>query len=1415
MHKELPYQKALLLIITLSFSLCTFAQLPAFNFTLTATPETCAGNGALNFSVSGTVPGAVVGYEIFLLPNTTVPINQTSNSSLTNLEAGIYSVKATQNLGGQTSTNTQTATIANFVVPLTYGLGFTKAKCGNDATITATVQTGNAVSFEIIAGPVIRPQQPSPLFTALPPGLYQVRAFNACGDAVVVSVQVDQATTDINIRPGAIFGETLPSCNSINVIHEYLATSGNVIFFPLTFQYTVFPPGGGTPVIVTSIVTSGALVNEIITTIPFYYDQLYSYNVKITDVCGNVFIRNNNQVNEKLKVIAAPSEVDCGQNIFQLKTLNYMAPYTVEFTSFPVGFIPANLNVNHPTFSLPEALYGGNGTYAPEGSYAVKVTDACGRSATTTFNLADVPIEPISSALALGCELNSGSISISIPARIITNVKIIGAPAGYPATLPQDVSTNIIEGSFLKNGLVIGTYTFLVTDNCGNTYTVVVTINVSPPVASLTVLQRQGCEVGYGSVRVSGSEFLTNIKITAAPPTFPHPLPYNGISNIYQGNFYMNSLPAGSYTFEMLNSCGMNVVRQAVITGAITLTDKVVLAPKCGMFGIDLDYISNANYVQSFWLQKYNPAEQTWEHHTTGVNYNEGDAVTLSNAYLLTNGILNNNINGIGHFRVIKVFFIYSNGSNANERCFQTLYEFDFDGGPAITDAYSFPCTNGLSDVVVIAIGAPPLTYKILEKNDAPFVVNNNGSNVFTGLQVGTYKFEITDICNEKRTRLLNISELPPVVIKPDGFCEGENSTLSVPEFSFLTYKWWKQGAPGTILSTTGTLTFPAYNSTASAGVYICSIISASPDSCMNQVLEYTLGNNVAPNAGADNTVPYCNAGAALDLKTFLNANADTGGSWQDVNGSGGLSGSTLTTAGLVAGVYQFKYIVTGLCNATDEAIITLQIKDIPSLPVITGTTPVCAGDNVQLTTTAVPGGTYEWTGPNGFTSTLQNPIISNATQAASGTYSLKITNNTCASPIATLELVVNAAARAGEDHTAGICNDGNAIDLSDFLNGNDTGGTWVDVNNTGALTGNSFNPTAIVAGSYQFKYIVTNACNTTDEAVITIQLTDIPQAPAIDGIAPVCEGSDVQFNTAVVANGVYKWSGPNGFISTEQNPVIAGAGLAANGMYSLTVEVNGCASPVSTVPVIVKESPQFTLQGNTLLCDGQTSLLSVVPGNFTDNTVTYKWYQDGGLLENITDGAIAIQEIGTYKVVVENNNNCSTSREIVVAPNDNPFEIIIDSGCVNYDYMLWVANLSDIQGAVVIWTGPGGFNFTGLEANITNLPSGTYTATITNSEGCTAVATLPIDNTSCIIPRGISPNGDGLNDYFDLSNLDVIEIKIFNRYGLEVYESKNYKKEWYGQSSKGTLPTGTYYYVITLSAGKKVTGWVYLQREI
>jgi gliding motility-associated-like protein len=83
-----------------------------------------------------------------------------------------------------------------------------------------------------------------------------------------------------------------------------------------------------------------------------------------------------------------------------------------------------------------------------------------------------------------------------------------------------------------------------------------------------------------------------------------------------------------------------------------------------------------------------------------------------------------------------------------------------------------------------------------------------------------------------------------------------------------------------------------------------------------------------------------------------------------------------------------------------------------------------------------------------------------------------------------------------------------------------------------------------------------------------------------------------------------------------------------------------------------------------------------------------------------------------------------------------------------------------------------------------------------------------------CPIPKGFSPNGDGVNDSFDLSQHGATSVKIFNRSGSEVFTFKGiYMNQWTGKDKGGKdLPSGTYYYVIE-AFGKTRTGWVQINR--
>jgi gliding motility-associated-like protein len=80
---------------------------------------------------------------------------------------------------------------------------------------------------------------------------------------------------------------------------------------------------------------------------------------------------------------------------------------------------------------------------------------------------------------------------------------------------------------------------------------------------------------------------------------------------------------------------------------------------------------------------------------------------------------------------------------------------------------------------------------------------------------------------------------------------------------------------------------------------------------------------------------------------------------------------------------------------------------------------------------------------------------------------------------------------------------------------------------------------------------------------------------------------------------------------------------------------------------------------------------------------------------------------------------------------------------------------------------------------------------------------TLDADDCEVFIPEGFSPNGDGVNEFFELQQLPygaIVRLEVYNRWGALVYDSKDYKNDWKGTNIDGNdLPAGAYVYVVRI----------------
>jgi gliding motility-associated-like protein len=107
-----------------------------------------------------------------------------------------------------------------------------------------------------------------------------------------------------------------------------------------------------------------------------------------------------------------------------------------------------------------------------------------------------------------------------------------------------------------------------------------------------------------------------------------------------------------------------------------------------------------------------------------------------------------------------------------------------------------------------------------------------------------------------------------------------------------------------------------------------------------------------------------------------------------------------------------------------------------------------------------------------------------------------------------------------------------------------------------------------------------------------------------------------------------------------------------------------------------------------------------------------------------------------------------------------------------------------------------------------------TYRVTVTNDKGCQQFADVTVTVLKTPgVPNAFTPNGDGINDTWEVRHLDSYPgctVNIFNRNGQKVFSSIGYPVPWDGRTNNGNLSTGVYYYIIDPKNGRKtMSGYI------
>mgnify|MGYP000094304087 CR=1 FL=1 len=756
-------------------------------------------------------------------------------------------------------------------------------------------------------------------------------------------------------------------------------------------------------------------------------------------------------------------------------------------------------------------------------------------------------------------------------------------------------------------------------------------------------------------------------------------------------------------------------------------------------------------------------------------------------------------------------------------------------GTPAPTEVF---CENNL-----VANSPFNLLDELLGEDSGGTWTDDNLSGALSGnevdltvLSIGSYSFTYTindsNNCSNSSTVTVRVVDAPEsgTVNTPVEFCVAEitpGETYNL--FDLLT----DEDQTGTWTDDDNSLALSGNIVTIdglAAGTYNFTFDVDAIDTCddVDVTVSIIINDTLAPTAVS--TQEFCDAATIINLVA-----TGTTIQWYDALTGGALLADTTA---LVNGqtYYASQTDATTSCESSTRTAVTATIYLSPNAGAPNTTAITSCNDNNSIDLFTGLDGSQDnggsWTNDDGIGSLAGN--IFDATGVAAGTYSftyLVTATAPCVDDSETITITIEEPLNAGSiiNPTLDICSDAGTTDLFSLLGSADTGGVW-----SPALTSTTgvFDPLVDAVGTYT--YTLTNSCGTYTNQV-EVLVTTAPNAGA-DNTLAICIGDDSidlfdLLGADAQSGGV--WSPELTSTTGVFDPAVDGSGT-----YTYTVEAVAPCSPDSSAEIIVtvSDTPAVTvLDSDPEFCAANAPTVANLSASVSA-TGTVNWYDDAALTIPLLSTDNLIDGEDYYATQTDGTCESSISVQINVTVNDTPTPTLKDTSieyCINDSPTLitLLENITEYDPLSnnIIWYDVSTGGSAIPEATVlTNIRY--YAALIDAVTGCESSIRLEIepDLTACgklNIPDGFSPNGDGVNDTFDIDNLAFLypnfEIEIYNRNGNIVYKGNASSPRFDGTSnqgrvvSKGDLPVGVYFYIFNFNdnENKPEQGRLYLSR--
>lgn len=808
--------------------------------------------------------------------------------------------------------------------------------------------------------------------------------------------------------------------------------------------------------------------------------------------------------------------------------------------------------------SITQTAVAGNVTISGlgAGSYTaitVVINSCVSNTLTATLVNPAAPVIAVTINNPTGCNAANGSIVIT---GLTTGNSYVVNYSKNGIAQPA-ITQTATSGSVTIPALTSGNYTGITVtlNGCISNIATATLVDPSGPVISVSVNNPTGCNTNNGSIVIStltnGSSYIINyIKNGVAQPSVTQ--------TASGGSVTISGLGAGSYTgiTVTFNGCMSNAVVATLVNPAgpvITSTANNPTACATATGSIILSgLITGSSYTISY---SKNGTAQPVITQTAA-----GGSVTIP---ALTSGTYTN-------------ITVTLNGCVSNVLGPITLSDPSAPATPVVTgngplcpgDTLELTATSttvGVSYQWTGPAGPPPFNSTLPN----PTVPNIQPS------QAGLYSVtaSLNGCVSAAGTYLLVINPAPA---QPNAgpnltVCAGNaiNLTATTTTPGITAWTWTSNTTPAFTSGVQNPTITPA--TVANTGAYYVTATAQGCASVADTVL-VTVVPTPAIQFTASNPTTCGGTNGSIVLNTLTNGssyviNYSKNGTAQSPITQTASSGD-VTIPGLGAGTYTNITVTLNGCASNVVGPVVITDPNLPPSPVASTAGIVCEGDTVFLFASTVAGASYTWTGPAGFSETVQNPTITPVTLAANGTYSVTATVAGCTSlPGTVLVEIKPLPAVPSLTTNAPLC-EGDVLSLNSNTipgvtyewsgPGFSVNGTNEDETLTNAQTNYSGTYTLVVDNGY---------CTSTNS--INVIVNPIPLAPVTTDVE-VCQGAIHQL-TAQGQNLKWYTTPVGGFSSQALN---ASTITPGDSTYYVSQTINGCESPRAPITVTVKPQP-------------------------------------------------------------------------------------------------------------------------------------------------------------------------------------------------------------------------------------------------